>query len=171
MFSTSIISVWACLVLLLSALHVSAGFAAARVNTPALAPRQSPSASTDSTDTSSNAPICQNYATVANLTTISANSTYRAAYLRSAPFGTTQSRGILDTPVPKLPALTADAALNQQCGNLTTIALTEAANNFTNGMVAQFVIQPLVGPPLDTIITPVVCGAILVLFGVTFVSL
>ncbi|KAB5531457.1 hypothetical protein GE09DRAFT_385759 [Coniochaeta sp. 2T2.1] len=81
---------------------------------------------------------CLDYSSIANLSTISANSTYRAAYLQAAPDGTDHSVAILNDAQAKLPPLTKNEALNQQCGNLTTIAFSEAANNFTQGIVAQY---------------------------------
>ncbi|OIW22432.1 hypothetical protein CONLIGDRAFT_687597 [Coniochaeta ligniaria NRRL 30616] len=81
---------------------------------------------------------CLDYGSIANLSTIGLNATYRAAYLQAAPDGTDHSVAILNNAEAKLPPLTKNEALNQQCGNLTTIALTEAANNFTRGIVAQY---------------------------------
>jgi hypothetical protein len=81
---------------------------------------------------------CLDYSRIANLSTISLNSTYRAAYLQAAPDGTEHSASLLNDAQAKLPPLTKNAALNEQCGNLTTIALTEAASNFTRGIVAQY---------------------------------
>lgn len=81
---------------------------------------------------------CLDYASIANLSTIGLNATYRAAYLKAAPDGTDHSVAILNDAEAKLPPLTKNEALNQQCGNLTTIALAEAASNFTRGIVAQY---------------------------------
>ncbi|KAH8901844.1 hypothetical protein BR93DRAFT_942007 [Coniochaeta sp. PMI_546] len=81
---------------------------------------------------------CVDYATIANLSTIGLNSTYRAAYLEASPDGTEHSAALLNDAEAKLPPLTKNEALNQQCGNLTTIALAEAASNFTRGIVAQY---------------------------------
>ena len=81
---------------------------------------------------------CLDYSTIANLSTIGLNATYRAAYLQAAPDGTAHSAAILDGAEDKIPPLTMNAELNQQCGNLTTVALVEAANNFTQGVVAQY---------------------------------
>ena len=81
---------------------------------------------------------CADYSTIANMSVIGTNSSYRAAFLQKSPVGTIINARMLNAAMLKLPALTADAALNSQCGNLTTIATTEAANNFTAGIVAQF---------------------------------
>ena len=64
---------------------------------------------------------------------------------------------MLNAAQAKLPKLTADVALNQQCGNLTELAFTEAANNFTKGIVAQFTTEGLpvgikAGPELILIV-------------------
>ncbi|KAK5053777.1 hypothetical protein LTR84_001738 [Exophiala bonariae] len=88
---------------------------------------------------------CDNYATIANLSTIGSNATYRSAYLAASPEGSDPARAPLDAAIPQLPALTKDVALNEQCGNLTTIAFEEAQTNFTNGIVLQFKIN---GAPL-----------------------
>jgi hypothetical protein len=81
---------------------------------------------------------CAEYSTIANMSVIGTNSSYRAAFMQKAPVGTIITAHMLDAAKLKLPALTADPALNSRCGNLTTIATTEAANNFTQGIVAQF---------------------------------
>jgi hypothetical protein len=88
--------------------------------------------------TTATAVTCLDYASIANLSTIGLNATYRAAYLQAAPDGTQHSANLLNDAEAKLPPLTKNVALNEQCGNLTTIALTEAANNFTRGIVAQY---------------------------------
>jgi hypothetical protein len=88
------------------------------------------------------APVtCLDYGSIANLSTIGLNSTYRAAYLQAAPDGSEHTAALLNNAEAKLPPLTKDEALNQQCGNLTTIALEGAANNFTLGIVAQYRIK------------------------------
>lgn len=90
---------------------------------------------------SSDASACENYATIANLTTVATNATYRSAYLAASPEGSDPARAPLDAAIPKLPALQFDVALNEQCGNLTTIAFEGAETNFTNGIVLQFKIN------------------------------
>jgi len=90
--------------------------------------------------TAATAPVtsCGEYSTIANMSVIGTNSSYRAAFMQKVPVGTIITARMLNAAMLKLPALTADPALNSQCGNLTTIATTEAANNFTAGIVAQF---------------------------------
>lgn len=92
----------------------------------------------DTNDTTGSVASCLDYSSIANLSTIGLNSTYRAAYLKASPDGTDQAAAILNGAEAQIPPLTANKELNQQCGNLTTIALEEAANNFTRGVVAQF---------------------------------
>ena len=115
---------------------------------------------------------CQNYATIANLSTIGANSSYRAAFLQNSPQGTYASAAILNNAIAQIPLLTKDVNLNTQCGNLTTVAATEAANNFTRGVVAQFsgLPPPVKGFPNAMVI--LFLGIIFVVFmGVLFMSL
>ncbi|KAH8890620.1 hypothetical protein GQ53DRAFT_170273 [Thozetella sp. PMI_491] len=88
---------------------------------------------------------CVTYSTVANLSTIGLNSTYRGAFLRSTPYGINKAAMILNGAQAQLPMMKFNEALNAQCGNSTAIAITEAANNFTNGIVAEFAIQPALG--------------------------
>lgn len=84
---------------------------------------------------------CLEYATVANLSTIGLNSTFRAAFLQASPFGTDKSAGILNGAEKELPSLIDDKALNDKCGNLTAVALKEAPLNFTQGIVGPFRIK------------------------------
>lgn len=152
---------WRCLILLLAALQLVVAADFAKV----VAPRQSPNANALLN------PICENYSKVANLSTIGLNSTYRAAFLRSAPMGTDAASSILDTQSPKLTAMMFDTNLNAQCGNLSTIALTEAANNFTKGIVADLTIQVAPGVGVIGLETPLVVIAIVILFGGMFISI
>jgi hypothetical protein len=69
---------------------------------------------------------------------VGANATYRAAYLKASPEGSDPARAPLDSAELELPKLQFDKALNQECGNLTTIAFAAAATNFTEGKVLQF---------------------------------
>jgi hypothetical protein len=164
MAGTISLTSWRCLVLLLAALQIAAAAVDVNMVHP-LAPRQSPSANTLIS------PICENYSKVANLSTIALNSTYRAAFLRSAPMGTDAASGILDTQSPKLTAMKFDKNLNAQCGNLSTIALTEAANNFTRGVVADLTILDAPGIGVTGPELPLVVIAIVLLFGGMFMSL
>lgn len=81
---------------------------------------------------------CAQYARIANMSAIGSNSTLRATFMDVSPVGTLFNAAMLSQAVAELPQLTADVALNQACGNLTTVATTEAANNFTRGIVGQF---------------------------------
>lgn len=114
---------------------------------------------------------CEEYARIANLTIIGKNSTYRAAFLRSGPFGTDTMSGMVDQAAPKLPALTMDPTLNQQCGNSTAIAFVEAANNLTKGIVADFKIVDAPGITLEGNNTWIICLAILIFMGSIFMTM
>lgn len=103
------------------------------------------------TTTSTN---CTTYARTANLTVISNNSTFRAAFLQSVPMGVSYAATILDEATLQLPALQFDEQLNSQCGNLTTVAFTEAASNFSKGTVLGLDIIPPVGVSLDSFAMP-----------------
>lgn len=115
--------------------------------------------------------ICQNYAKVANLTTVGLNSTYRAAFLASTSLGTDSATSILDTQTPLLPALTRDADLNTRCGNLTTIAIEGAATNFTNGIVVDLTIKAPAGVGVDGLEVPIIVIACVFVMCGTFISL
>ena len=100
-------------------------------NTPRFAARQT------TTPTVS----CLEYATVANLSTIGTNSTFRAAFLQASPSGTDKSAGILDGATTQLKTMIDDEALNSQCGNATAIAIQQAPINLTHGIVGPFKIK------------------------------
>lgn len=117
---------------------------------------------------------CDSYSSIANLSTIGSNSTYRAAFLRSTTDGTNKAASILNTAEAQLPVLINDVPLNEQCGNATAIALTEAANNFTNGIVAEFAIQPPVGVDAtgaQGLITLIVVGLVICITCGTYSAL
>lgn len=86
---------------------------------------------------------CPEYSQIANYTAIGLNSTLRGAFLQNSPAGTDPTRAILDTAQKKFLALNLkfDEAVNAECGNLTTLATTMAAENFTNGIVGPFTIK------------------------------
>lgn len=81
---------------------------------------------------------CAEYSTIANLSTIGSNATYRAAYLQASPEGGDPARAPLDSAMLQLPSLKFDVDLNDQCGNLTEVAFAGAESNFTQGIVLQF---------------------------------
>ncbi|KAI0126116.1 hypothetical protein BJ170DRAFT_460387 [Xylariales sp. AK1849] len=160
-------SVYTSLALILSIFCTS--IAAADVDVvQALAPRQSPNANQADAAT---AAVCSNYAIVANRSTIALNSTYRAAFLRSAPLGTDAASSILDTQKPKLMALMMDQQLNAQCGNLSEVATAGAALNFTNGIVSEFPILDAAGVGVTGLHVPLVVIGIVLLMGGTFMSI
>lgn len=90
---------------------------------------------------------------IANLSVIGANSTYRAAFLESSPQGTLGNAALLNKAIADNTNLALDTALNQACGNSTAIAITEAANNFTRNIVAQFT---FVGNPSAVTVGPII---------------
>lgn len=128
-------------------------------------PRQSSSAAT--TDFTA----CTNYARTANLSVVGLNSTYRAAFLRSAPMGVSFAATILDKGIAALPALQTDTKLNEQCGNFTTTSAQDAAANFTQGTVLGIKIEDAVGASVDSVAMPVSWALIALLMGGTFYSL
>ncbi|KAH8590510.1 hypothetical protein B0O99DRAFT_598979 [Bisporella sp. PMI_857] len=154
------------LFLLLAIFYTSV--AALSVNNPnakPLAPRQSPAANT-ATDAT-----CQNYARVANLSTVALNSTLRAAFLRSINLGTDAASSLLDTQSPKLLALKFDEELNTRCGNLSAIALEAAGTNLTAGTVLGIKIIDAVGIAVDAPHLPIIMVLFIIMFGGTWISL
>ncbi|EXJ69075.1 uncharacterized protein A1O5_08010 [Cladophialophora psammophila CBS 110553] len=101
-----------------------------------LSPRQQQSNATQ--------PICSEYSTIANLSIVGSNSTYRAAYLQASPEGYDPASAPLDSAIPKLPSFQFNASINAECGNLTEVAIKGAATNFTQGVVLQFNINSAV---------------------------
>ncbi|KAK6820545.1 hypothetical protein PG987_014945 [Apiospora arundinis] len=114
---------------------------------------------------------CAEYSRIANLTIIGKNSTYRAAFLRSGPFGTDQMSGMVDQAAPLLPPLTLDKTLNQQCGNATAIALAGAEANFTQGIVADFAIAEAPGIGVDGFTTLIVVTVLTLFMGLVWMTM
>ncbi|KXJ89520.1 hypothetical protein Micbo1qcDRAFT_165615 [Microdochium bolleyi] len=137
----------------------------------ALAPRQSPNAGAGAAPGSGTVVTCADYSRVANMSIIGLNSTLRGAFLRSAPHGTDAASALLDTQSPKLPAYQFNAALNAQCGNLTTVAFQGADLNLTRGIVAEFTIVDAPGIGVDGITTLVICSAIVMFMGITLMTM
>lgn len=158
------------LCLVLSLLSVGAAAVAADAGSDGLVARQNANAGAAGGNTPT-VVSCEEYARIANLTIIGLNSTYRAAFLRSGPFGTDTMSGMVDQAAPKLPALTMDPTLNQQCGNSTAIAIVEAANNLTKGIVADFQIVDAPGITLEGNNTWIICLAILIFMGSIFMTM
>ncbi|KAI1306850.1 hypothetical protein F5Y03DRAFT_129375 [Xylaria venustula] len=152
------------LLLSISLLHVSIASAAAVQFRTALAPRQSPAATTA---TPVSLPVsCADYSRIANLSTIALNSTLRAAFLRSTSLGTLPAAAILDAESPKLMNLEFNVALNQQCGNLTATAIVEADRNLTAGTVAGLKILDAPGVAPDNIVLPILVVVFIIIMGV-----
>jgi hypothetical protein len=93
------------------------------------------------------AATCLQYSSVANYSTIGTNATYRAAFIQASPAGTDASTSILDGATAQLPQFQFDSAVNQECGNLTAVAIRGAALNFTQNVVADFKISAAAGGP------------------------
>ena len=108
---------------------------------------------------------CQEFATIANLSIIGGNSTFRAAFIKSSPQGTLQSENLLTNAQNQFVQLNLinDTALNQTCGNLTAIAIAEAPKNFSKGIIGPFSISGGTrlgsGNGFVTMITAAVVGA------------
>lgn len=81
---------------------------------------------------------CIQYGMIANMSVVGGNSSYRTVFLEKSSTGTLANSAMLNKAILVAPNLTADVELNAQCGNLTAIAIQEAALNFTQGKVAQF---------------------------------
>jgi len=88
-----------------------------------------------------NLAICAEYSTIANLSIVGSNATYRAAYLQASPQGSDPARAPLDTAITELPDFQFNTTINDECGNLTEVAIAGAATNFTHGVVLQFKIN------------------------------
>ncbi|KAK5193312.1 hypothetical protein LTR92_006681 [Exophiala xenobiotica] len=80
---------------------------------------------------------CAEYSTIANLSIVAANATYRAAYLQASTEGTDPTTAPLDAALAQLPNFQFNTTVNKECGNLTEVAIEGAATNFTNGVVLQ----------------------------------
>jgi hypothetical protein len=155
--------------ILLLLFHISLANAAAVQFRTVLAPRQSPAANTPSPPA---LPVsCADYGRIANLSTIALNSTLRGAFLRSSPLGTFPAAHILDVESPKLAALKFDATLNQQCGNLSALAVTEAGRNLTAGIVAGMKILDAPGVAPGNLALPVLTVLFIFLMGVPATAL
>ena len=109
---------------------------------------------------------CEEYATLANLSTIGTNSTFRGAFLQASPDGSIQSSGILDNATAFFTNLHLinDTGLNDACGNLSAIAIAEAPKNFSEGIVGPFNIGAAAslgsGVGLTAIFTAAMVGAV-----------
>ncbi|KAI1744157.1 hypothetical protein F4680DRAFT_444190 [Xylaria scruposa] len=149
------------LLLVLSLFHISiANAAAVQFRTP-IAPRQSPAA----TPAPSLPDSCEDYSRIANLSTIALNSTLRGAFLRSSSLGTFPAAAILDAESPKLMSLKFNVALNQQCGNLSALAIVEADRNLTAGTVAGMKILDAPGVDPGNLAMPVLCVLFMFVMG------
>ncbi len=154
------------LLILLSLLHltlasshqaaVGAAHLESRDDSPIISPAQS-------------SPACLDYERTANMSVIGKNGSYRTAFLQQSSLGTMYSARILDSAMAKLPALTADKALNEACGNWTEIAVKEAAANYSQGIVAEFSTEGLPHGIKAGPVVVVVIGVICILFSTLWV--
>ncbi|KAI1276751.1 hypothetical protein F5Y07DRAFT_128741 [Xylaria sp. FL0933] len=152
------------LMLVLSLFHISIASAAVVQFRAALAPRQSPAATPA---IPASLPVsCADYSRIANLSTIALNSTLRGAFLRSSSLGTFPAAAILDAESPKLMDLEFNVALNQQCGNLTALAIVEAGNNLTAGTVAGLKIRDAPGVDPGNVSLPILIVVFIIIMGV-----
>lgn len=152
------------LLLLVSFLHISTADAAAIQFRTAIAPRQPQQ--TPALTPAAIPVSCAEYSRVANLSTIALNSTLRAAFLRSSSLGTFPAVAILDAESPKLMALKLDVTLNEQCGNLSALAVVEADRNLTAGTVAGMKILGAPGVAPDNVVLPILCVLLMFIMGV-----
>lgn len=109
---------------------------------------------------------CLDYSRTANLSVVATNSSYRSAFYHRSLSGTMQDGAMFKAAQLALPSMTIDKALNDRCGNLTTVALVEAEKNLTQKVVLQFDnIVPVTirgGPEVAVIVS----GIVLLFFGV-----
>lgn len=101
---------------------------------------------------------CLQYSMIANMSVVGGNSSYRTVFLEKSSTGTLANSAMLNKAILVAPNLTADVELNAQCGNLTAIAIQEAALNFTQGKVAQFTFT---GTPGSILAGPVIIAVVL----------
>ncbi|KAK2779061.1 hypothetical protein CKAH01_11481 [Colletotrichum kahawae] len=108
---------------------------------------------------------CAEYSRIANLSTVGANSTYRATFFAASPNGNQYNAEVLDTAILKLPTVIMDQALNTACGNLTALALVEAQRNFTQRTVLQLSNIPVPEPLTVGPVIAIVCASIVLAAG------
>ncbi|KAI0150432.1 hypothetical protein GGR57DRAFT_195518 [Xylariaceae sp. FL1272] len=131
-----------------------------------LAPRQSPAATLPQ-----NSITCADYSRAANLSTINTNSTLRGAFLRSTPEGFNAASNLLNAETTKLLSFMFNVDLNQQCSNLSALAVAEADANFTAGTVAGLKIQTAPGVDPGNLTLPVLCVLFILFMGGAGMSL
>ncbi|KAK7934698.1 hypothetical protein PG985_000193 [Apiospora marii] len=85
-------------------------------------------------------PLCDQYSFIANYSAIGANSTMRDALQSASPHGADIVGRVVDAAMKAAGYFARDKTINKMCGNLTSIADQEAANNFSNGIVADQVV-------------------------------
>lgn len=108
------------------------------------------------------------YSMIANMSVVGGNSSYRTVFLEKSQTGTLANSAMLNKAILVAPNLTADVELNQACGNLTAIAIQEAALNFTQGKVAQFTFT---GTPGAIVSGPIIIVVVLLCLLIQVVPL
>ncbi|KAK7723982.1 hypothetical protein SLS64_000315 [Diaporthe eres] len=111
---------------------------------------------------------CLQYGMIANMSVVGGNSSYRTVFLEQSQTGTLANSAMLNKAILVAPNLTADVELNQACGNLTAIAIQEAALNFTQGKVAQFTFT---GTPGSIVSGPIIIVVVLLCLLIQVVPL
>ncbi|KAK7954326.1 hypothetical protein PG996_015211 [Apiospora saccharicola] len=85
-------------------------------------------------------PLCDQYSFIANYSAIGANSTMRDALQNASPQGADIVAHVVNAAMKVADYFARDTIINKVCGNLTAVAGQEAANNFSNGIVADQVV-------------------------------
>lgn len=86
-------------------------------------------------------PLCDQYSFIANYSAIGANTTMRSALQNASPQGADIVAHVVDAAMKVADYFAHDETINRLCGNLTSVAGQEAANNFSNGIVADQVVD------------------------------
>lgn len=85
-------------------------------------------------------PLCDQYSFIANYSAIGANATMRDALESASLHGADIVAHVVDAAMKVADHFARDKIINGICGNLTSIADQEAANNFSHGIVADQVV-------------------------------
>ncbi|KAK8065884.1 hypothetical protein PG997_012631 [Apiospora hydei] len=86
-------------------------------------------------------PICDQYSFVANYSTIGANTTMRDALENASPHGAELVAKVVKAAMKVAGYFTHDKMINKMCGNLSELAGQAAALNYSNGIVADQVVD------------------------------
>ncbi|KAF2743383.1 hypothetical protein M011DRAFT_372651, partial [Sporormia fimetaria CBS 119925] len=126
-----------------------------------LTPRQN-------TPTTAQTPLlsCLDYSRIANLSTVGSNSSYRSPFYHLSKTGSMYDNQMFSAAIAALPPLMMDVQLNARCGNLSQVAIVEAARNLTNGTVLQFDGVPVMGIKAGVEVVVIVSAIVVLFFGV-----